>query len=84
MQQPVAKIPWGHNVRILDYVKNDVERRWYVEQTIQHGWSRDVLVLQIESCLYQRQGKVITNFDRTLPDLQSVLAQQVLKDSYAL
>ncbi len=83
LQQSVAKIPWGHNVRILDHVKKDTERRWYVQQTIQHGWSREVLVLQIESRLYQRQGKAISNFEQTLPDPQSDLANQVLKDPYA-
>ncbi|MBX9771278.1 MAG: PDDEXK nuclease domain-containing protein [Candidatus Obscuribacterales bacterium] len=83
LQQAVAKIPWGHNVRILDHVKKDSERRWYVQQTIQHGWSREILVLQIESRLYQRQGKAISNFEQTLPDPQSNLANQVLKDPYA-
>src|SRR5262249_40071901 len=46
VQQVVAQIPWGHNVRILDYVKSPAERTWYVQQTIQHGWSRNVLVHQ--------------------------------------
>jgi len=53
-----------------------------MHQTIQHGWSRNVLVHQIESGLYKRQGKAITNFDRTLPAPQSELAHQVLKDPY--
>jgi predicted nuclease of restriction endonuclease-like (RecB) superfamily len=83
VQQLVAQIPWGHIVRLLDYVKDPVERGWYVRQTIQHGWSRNVLLHQIESRLYQRQGQAITNFDRTLPPPQSDLAQQVLKDPYA-
>jgi len=83
LQQAVAKLPWGHNVRILDYVKTDQERRWYVEQTLRNGWSRDVLVFQIESRLFQRQGKAVSNFDTTLPNLQSDLAQQVLKDPYS-
>jgi predicted nuclease of restriction endonuclease-like (RecB) superfamily len=63
VQQLVAQIPWGHNVRILDTVKDSVEREWYIKQTIQYGWSRIVLVHQIESQLYHRQGKAITNFD---------------------
>jgi len=82
VQQVVAQIPWGHNVRILDTVKDSVEREWYAQQTIEHGWSRNVLVDQIESKLYHRQGKAIANFDRTLPKLQSELAQQLLKDPY--
>jgi predicted nuclease of restriction endonuclease-like (RecB) superfamily len=82
VQQVVAQIPWGHNVRILDYVKDPTERDWYIRQTIQNGWSRNILVLQIESGLYRRKGKAITNFDRTLQTPQSVLAQQLLKDPY--
>lgn len=82
VQQVVAQIPWGHNVRILDHVKESTQREWYIRRTIQHGWSRNVLVHQIESSLYGRQGKVITNFDRTLPAPQSELALQVLKDPY--
>jgi predicted nuclease of restriction endonuclease-like (RecB) superfamily len=66
VQQLVAQIPWGHNVRLLDYVKDPAERLWYAQQAIQHGWSRNVLVHQIESKLYQRQGQAITNFKHTL------------------
>ncbi len=83
VQQLVAQIPWGHNVRILDTVKDSVEREWYIKQTIQYGWSRNVLVHQIESQLYHRQGKAITNFDLTLSKPQSELAQQLLKDPYS-
>jgi len=82
VQQVVAQIPWGHNVRILDHVKGPAEREWYIRQTIQNGWSRNVLVHQIESGLYRRQGKALTNFARTLPAAQSELAQQVIKDPY--
>ncbi|HLJ44928.1 MAG TPA: PDDEXK nuclease domain-containing protein [Bryobacteraceae bacterium] len=82
VQQAVAQIPWGHNVRILDYVKDHLERQWYVKATLEHGWSRNVLVHQIESGLYHRQGKAQTNFAATLPPLQSDLAQQILKDPY--
>ncbi|MCZ2156816.1 MAG: PDDEXK nuclease domain-containing protein [Bryobacterales bacterium] len=82
VQQLVAQIPWGHNVRLLDYVKSPVERRWYAEQTIENGWSRNVLILQIESRLYHRQGRAISNFQSALPQPQSDLAQQILKDPY--
>ncbi len=82
MQQLVAQIPWGHIVRVLDYVKVPTEREWYIRQTIENGWSRNVLVHQIESGLYKRQGKALTNFTRTLPAPQSELAQQVVKDPY--
>ncbi|MBY0374981.1 MAG: PDDEXK nuclease domain-containing protein, partial [Bryobacteraceae bacterium] len=66
----------------LDYVKSPVERSWYAEQTIANGWSRNVLILQIESRLYDRQGKAISNFQSALPQPQSDLAQQLLKDPY--
>ena len=82
VQQVVAQIPWGHNVRILDRVKESAEQEWYIRKTIENGWSRDILELQIESRLYYRQGNALTNFDRTLPPLQSDLAQQLLKDPY--
>ncbi|MBP7792612.1 MAG: DUF1016 family protein [Candidatus Goldbacteria bacterium] len=84
VQQLVAQIPWGHNVRILDYVKNHQERLWYINETIRNGWSRNVLVHQIESQLYERQkgADKITTFKRTLPSPQSDLAQQTIKDPY--
>jgi predicted nuclease of restriction endonuclease-like (RecB) superfamily len=82
VQQSVGQIPWGHNVRLLDLVKNPEERLWYAQQTIQNGWSRNVLVMQIESGLYRRQGQAITNFQATLPQPQSDLAQQLIKDPY--
>jgi predicted nuclease of restriction endonuclease-like (RecB) superfamily len=82
VQQPVAQIPWGHNVRILDKVKSTQERLWYVQSTFEYGWSRNVLEHQIETRLYDRQGKATTNFDRTLPQPQSDLARQLLKDPY--
>ncbi len=78
----VADIPWGHNVWLFEKVKDPLVRLWYARKTIEHGWSRAVLVHQIESALHERQGKAITNFDRTLPPPQSDLAQQALKDPY--
>jgi predicted nuclease of restriction endonuclease-like (RecB) superfamily len=82
VQQVVAQLPWGHQVRILDTVKSPTQREWYIRQAVQSGWSRNVLVHQIESGLYERQGKALTNFDRTLPEPQSELAQQLMKDPY--
>ena len=67
MQQVVARLPWGHNVRLLEAVKDPAEREWYARQAIENGWSRNVLAHQIESGLYGRQGKALTNFARTLP-----------------
>ena len=83
VQQLVGQIPWGHNVRLLDKVKDDKERHWYIQQTITNGWSRNILEMQIESGLYQRQGDAVTNFARTLPQPQSDLAQQLIKDPYS-
>jgi predicted nuclease of restriction endonuclease-like (RecB) superfamily len=82
VQQLVAQIPWGHNVRILDKVKDAAEREFYIRKTIENGWSRDVLEIQIETGLYLRQGKAITNFDLTMPKPESDLANQLLKSPY--
>jgi predicted nuclease of restriction endonuclease-like (RecB) superfamily len=82
VQQAAAQLPWFHNCILLDKVKNREERLWYIRQAIEHGWSRNVLVIHIESGLYRRQGKAVTNFQATLPPPQSDLAQQLLKDPY--
>ncbi len=82
VQQFASKIPWFHNCLLLDKISNQRQREWYIAKTIEHGWSRAVLALQIESGLYGRQGKALTNFANTLPAPQSDLAQQVLKDPY--
>jgi predicted nuclease of restriction endonuclease-like (RecB) superfamily len=82
VKQLVSLLPWGHIVRLGQAVKPPAEREWYVRATVEHGWSRNVLVHQIETDLYHRQGKALTNFRRTLPAPQSDLAQQVLKDPY--
>jgi predicted nuclease of restriction endonuclease-like (RecB) superfamily len=84
-QQAVAQlhaIPWGHNLAILAKCKQSDEALYYVRVTQAHGWSRSVLVHQIESGLWQREGQAITNFAQTLPTVQSELAAQVLKDPY--
>lgn len=78
----VAKLTWGHNVILLEKCKDPVERDWYAQAALEHGWSRDILVIQLESELHKRQGKALTNFKRTLPPPQSDLAQQVVKDPY--
>lgn len=80
MPQVLAEIPWGHNVVLLEQLSDRTERVWYAEQTAAHGWSRAVLTVRIESGLYRRQGKAVTNFASTLPAPQSDLAQQTLKD----
>ena len=78
----VSLIPWGHNILIFTKSRNHNEAEFYIQETIVNNWSRDVLALQIKTDLYKRQGKAITNFQNTLPDPFSDLAQQTLKDPY--
>ena len=82
VKQPVSQLPWGHVIQLIQKVKHPQEREWYSRAVIEHGWSRAVLVHQIESGLYHRQGKAITNFDKQLPSPQSELAHQTIKDPY--
>lgn len=84
VQQVVAQIPWGHNIILMDKVKNIEERKWYIKQSIINGWSRSLLTMQIESKLYERQvvAEKVTNFPATLPDIQSDLAIQTMKYPY--
>jgi predicted nuclease of restriction endonuclease-like (RecB) superfamily len=70
-------------VILIDKVKNLNEREWYVRKTVESGWSRDTLELWIESDLYHRQGKALTNFQKALPTAQSGLAEQIVKDPYS-
>ena len=79
---PLFLIPWGHHVSIIDKCKSVHEALFYVQKTIQNGWSRAVLMNFIEADLYSAQGKSINNFDRLLPDVQSDLAKETLKDPY--
>lgn len=84
VQQVVAQIPWGHNVVIMDKVLTEDERTWYLKECAENGWSRNVLVHQIESNLYARQATAdkISNFENRLPAQQSELATQMMKDPY--
>ena len=89
LQQPVAQlspifcIPWGHIVNILDKCGDDPKKAlFYAEKTMENNWSRAVLLNFLDTDLYERQGKAITNFDKRLPDAESDLAQQMTKDPY--
>lgn len=82
VQQLAAQIPWFHHCLLLDKIKTYQHRVWYIRQTLHHGWSRNILSIQIESELHKRQGNAITNFRQTLPAPHSDLAQEVLKDPY--
>jgi predicted nuclease of restriction endonuclease-like (RecB) superfamily len=83
VQESLAQIPWYHNITLLEKLETADERAWYAARTVENGWSRNVLVHQIEGGLHRRQGQVVTNFARTLPPPQSELAQQLLKDPYS-
>ena len=77
-----GQIPWKHNCILIDKVKDPEQRVWYIQKTIENGWSRDILAMQIESDLFARLGGAVTNFERVLPAPQSDLAQQLVKDPY--
>lgn len=82
VQRVAALMPWFHNCVLLHKLTDRDERIWYARAAIRQGWSRAVLVHQIESGLHRRQGKALTNFDRSLPSSQSELAQEITKDPY--
>lgn len=82
LQQAAAKLPWFHHVLLLEKVKDSSTRAWYVQHAIEHGWSRAVLGVQIETKAHRRLGKASTNFKNTLPQAESDLAQQTIKDPY--
>lgn len=80
--EPVSLLPWGHNVVLFQKIKEAEQRIWYAIKSLEHGWSRTVLTVQIENDLYHREGKAVTNFSKTLPASQSDLVQQSFKDPY--
>lgn len=82
VQQAVGQLPWGHNLVLLSKLKTRAERQWYAAKAIEHNWSRNVLVLQIETRLLERNGSAVTNFEASLPSPQSDLARESLKDPY--
>jgi len=82
LQQLIAKLPWGHNLRVLDRIKDRPTREWYLRAALEHGWSQNVLVHMISGQLHEREGKSLTNFHRTLPPPGSDMAEQILRDPY--
>ena len=82
MKQLVSQLPWGHVIRLLQRVKEPEVREWYIRESIEHGWSRSILELQIDGRAHQRHGKALTNFKATLPPADSDMAAQVFKDPY--
>ena len=84
VQQAVARLPWGHNLVLLDKLPGPETRKWYAAKAIEHNWSRNVLTMQIETRLLDRSGRAASNFGVTLPQPQSDLARESLKDPYKL
>ena len=82
VQQAVGQLPWGHNLVLLTKLKTADERRWYAAKAIEHNWSRNVLGMQIETRLQERSGAAVTNFEATLPQPDSDLARESIKDPY--
>ncbi len=82
VQQAVGQLPWGHNLVLISKLKSTQDRLAYAQKTLENGWSRNVLVMQIEMRLLERQGRAVTNFEQRLPKPQSDLARESLKDPY--
>lgn len=82
VQPLVAQLPWAHNVLLMEKVRDLAVRKWYMQSTLQQGWSHDVLALMIDGRTHERQGKAITNFADRLPPVQSDLARQLIKDPF--
>lgn len=82
VQAVLAQLPWYHHLALLEKLTSPEDRRWYAAKAIEHNWSRNVLVMHIESRLLERSGAAITNFDARLPKPQSDLARESLKDPY--
>lgn len=82
VQAVLAQLPWYHHLALLDKLKTEEARRWYATKSIEHNWSRNVLVMQIETHARERSGQAITNFVQRLPSPQSDLARESLKDPY--
>jgi len=81
-QQPVAQLPWGHVLQLMQRLKDPAARDFYIRQTLTHGWSRSILELQIQSQLHLRAGRAQNNFALTMPPVESDMAAQLFKDPY--
>lgn len=84
VQRSVAQLPWRHNICLMEKVKEPNRRLAYAMAAIKYGWSKNILELQLENYTIERTGKLPTNFDKTLPDVQSDMVQQMFKDPYLL
>lgn len=84
VQQAVGRLPWGHNIVLLTKLKDSDQRLAYAADAAEHGWSRNVMEIKIDARTLERQGRAVTNFERTLPAVRSDLARESLKDPYKL
>ncbi|OGV31173.1 MAG: hypothetical protein A2020_01690 [Lentisphaerae bacterium GWF2_45_14] len=82
VQEVLAQISWYHNLALLEKLKDEELRLWYARQSIENGWSRNILAIQIESQLHNRIGQTANNFEVTLPPCDSDMANQIFKDPY--
>jgi predicted nuclease of restriction endonuclease-like (RecB) superfamily len=82
VQAPLAQLSWFHHITLLDKIKDPGIRLFYINKAVENGWSRNVMVWQIENQLHKRQGKALTNFENTLPKPESDLAREILKNPY--
>lgn len=82
VQHTVAQLSWRQNLALIEKLANSRDRLWYAAKTLEHGWSSNILTLQIEAQAHRRQGKAQTNFPATLPPPDSDMAVQVFKDPY--
>ena len=83
VQEVLARITWYHNLALLEKLNDSQTRIWHAPKVAEHGWSRNILIFQIESGLYERQGKAVNNFFVSMPSEESDMAVQVFKDPYA-
>ncbi len=82
VQEALAQITWYHNLALLEKLPTPETRLWYARKTLEHGWSRNILTIQIDTRLHEREGKAINNFPVALPPVDSDMAEQVFKDPY--
>ncbi|HRQ96408.1 MAG TPA: PDDEXK nuclease domain-containing protein [Candidatus Accumulibacter phosphatis] len=78
----LLSLPWGHHAELMAKVKDPATRQWYMQAAVQYGWSRNILMMQVETSAHLRQGRATSNFAVRLPPPESDMAQQTLKDPY--
>jgi predicted nuclease of restriction endonuclease-like (RecB) superfamily len=82
LQGVLAKLSWTHNIALLEKLVSQSDRLWYAKHAIEHGWSHNILVLQIQAQAHRRKGQAVTNFKATLPPVESDMAAHIFKDPY--